>query len=74
MDALSFRLEDAESTASDKDLMNAAMFFMYTNELKKASQAVQKVIDNNPANLNAIALKGWIYLSAPKEDYVLKGS
>jgi hypothetical protein len=55
-------MEDAEAQASDKDLMNAATFFMYTNELKKASNAVQKVIDNNPSNLNALTLKGWIYL------------
>ena len=37
VDAISFRLEDAESSAGDKDFMNAAMFFMHINELKKAS-------------------------------------
>lgn len=30
------------------------------------------MIDSNPSNLNSLALKGWIYLSAPKEDYVNK--
>lgn len=28
----------------------------------------QKVIDNNPNNLSAHTIKGWIYLSAPKEE------
>ena len=26
----------------------------------------------NPGNLNALALKGWIYLTAQKEDFHLK--
>jgi len=40
--------------------------------LKRASKTIQRVIDNNNANLNAISIKGWIYLQAPKEDYVDK--
>lgn len=42
------------------------------NELKRASKTIQRVIDNNNSNLNAISVKGWIYLQAPKEDYVDK--
>lgn len=48
------------------------MFFLHVNELKRASKTIQRVIDNNNANLNAISIKGWIYLQAPKEDYVDK--
>lgn len=72
VDQLTFSSDEIESQASDKDLINAATFFLHVNELKKASQTVQKVIESNSSNLNAIALKGWIYLNAPKEDYVNK--
>lgn len=40
--------------------------------MKRASKTIQRVIDNNNANLNAISVKGWIYLQAPKDDYVDK--
>lgn len=69
---LKFSSESVESQASDKDLMNAALFFLHVNELKRASKTIQKVIDSNPNNLNAVAVKGWVYLSAPKEEYVNK--
>ena len=72
VDALSFQSETAEQQANDKDLLTASTFYLHVNELKKATQTLQRVIDNNPSNLNALALKGWIYLSAPKEDYVNK--
>lgn len=69
---LKYSAESAQSTASDKDLINAALFYLHINELKRASQTVMSVIDSNPSNLNAIAIKGWIYLSAPKSEYVEK--
>ena len=69
---LKFTAETAESQASDKDLLNAALFFLHVNELKRASKTIQKVIDSNPNNLNAVAVKGWVYLNAPKEEYVEK--
>ena len=64
--------ENAEATASDRDLLNASIFYLHINELKRASQTVMGVIEANPSNLNAIAIKGWIYLAAPKADYVEK--
>jgi tetratricopeptide repeat protein 21B len=66
---LKFAQESAESTASDKDMLNAALFYLHIKELKRASTTVMTVIDSNPSNLNAIAIKGWIYLAAPKSDY-----
>ena len=32
-----------------------------------------KVLENNPGNLSAKSLKGWIYLNAPKEELQQKG-
>ncbi len=58
--------------ASDKDLLTAATFLWHTSQLKKAGQVVQKVIENNASSLGAHTLKGWIYLSAPKEEYQVK--
>ena len=69
---LKFESENVEEQASDKDLFHAALFFLHVKELKRASKTVQKVIDSNPNNLNACSLKGWIYLSAPKPEYVEK--
>ena len=72
IETLKFTAEGAEQQASDKDLLNAALFFLHVNELKRASKTIQKVIDSNPNNQNAVAVKGWIYLNAPKEEYVEK--
>jgi len=69
---LKYNGENIESSASDKDLLHTALFFLHVGELKRASKSIQRVIDNNSANLNAISVKGWIYLAAPKEDYVDK--
>lgn len=55
--------------ASDKDLITAATFLWHTSQFKRAGQVVQKVIDNNSNNWGAQTLKGWIYLSAPKEEF-----
>lgn len=72
VESLQFSQENAQNTASDRDLINTALFYLHINELKRASQTIMGVIDSNPSNLNAIALKGWIYLAAPKSDYVEK--
>ena len=58
--------------ASDKDLIAAATFLWHTQQFKKAGQVVQKVMDNNANSLAAQTIKGWIYLSAPKEEYQQK--
>ena len=72
VDSLKFSSETVEESASDKDLFNAALFYLHVNELKRASKTIQKVIDSNPSNLNAISAKGWVYLAAPKPEYVEK--
>lgn len=72
IDTLTITLDEKESMASDKDLLTAATFLWHTSQLKKAGQVVQKVIENNPSSLAAHTIKGWIYLSAPKEEYQLK--
>ena len=54
--------------ASDKDLITAATFLWHTQQFKRAGQLAQKVLDNNSSSLAAITLKGWIYLSTPKEE------
>jgi tetratricopeptide repeat protein 21B len=72
VDSLNFSAESALQTASDKDLLNASLFFLHINELKRASQTITGVIDSNPSNINAIAIKGWIYLAAPKPEYMEK--
>jgi hypothetical protein len=41
--------------------------------LKRAGQIIQKVLEQNPAHLNALAIKGWLYLTTPKEDLHQKG-
>ena len=72
VDSLKMSAQSAESTASDRDLLTASLFFLHINELKRASQSVMNVINSNPSNFNAIEIKGWIYLAAPKSDYVEK--
>jgi len=54
--------------AADKDLITAATFLWHTGQIKRAGQVVQKVLEQNPNNLSALSVKGWIYLSAPKEE------
>lgn len=51
----------------------AAQFLWHTTQLKRAGQIIQKVLENNPNNLPAIAVKGWIYMSTPKEELHQKG-
>ena len=58
--------------ASDKDLITAATFLWHTSQFKRAGQVVQKVLDNNSNSLAAQTIKGWIFLSAPKEEYHAK--
>lgn len=55
--------------ASDKDLYVAATFLYHINQFKRAGQYTQKILDNTGGgNQNSICLKGWIYLSTPKEE------
>ena len=65
--------DEKEEQASDKDLLVAAQFLWHTTQLKRAGQLIQKVLENNPNNLPAIAIKGWIYMSTPKEELHQKG-
>lgn len=72
VETLKMSAESAEATASDRDLLNASLFYLHISELKRASQTIMGVIEANPSSLNAIAIKGWIYLAAPKADYMEK--
>lgn len=55
--------------ASDKDLICTATFLWHTNQLKRAGQITQKLIDANSNNsTQAQCIKGWIYLSSTKEE------
>lgn len=72
VESLKMAADSAESTASDRDLLNASLFYLHINELKRASQTIMSVIEANPSSLNAIAIKGWVYLAAPKADYMEK--
>jgi len=73
VDNLKYSQENAHNTASDRDLINASLFYLHIKELKRASQTITGVIESNQSNLNAIAIKGWVYLGAPKPEYVEKG-
>lgn len=56
VETLKLSAESAESSASDKDLLNASLFFLHINELKRASQTVMNVINSNSSNLGANTL------------------
>jgi hypothetical protein len=48
------QLEEREEMASDRDLMAAATFLWHTQQLKRAGQIVQKLIEaNSNASINA---------------------
>ena len=68
IDTLTITLDEKESMASDRDLLTAGTFLWHTSQFKKAGTVVQKLLDNNANSLTAQTLKGWIYLSAPKEE------
>ena len=68
VDTLTITLDEKEGMASDRDLLTAATFLWHTQQFKRAGQVVQKLLDNNASSLTAQTLKGWIYLSAPKEE------
>ena len=65
---LSLEQESREEVAADKDLQTAATFLWHCQKYKAAGQICQKIIDASGGNANAIALKGWIFLSSPKEE------
>lgn len=58
--------------AGDKDLLVSATFLWHNLQFKRAGQYVQKIIDNTNGSQNSVCLKGWIFLSAPKEELQLK--
>lgn len=69
IDTFDMQLDEREEMASDKDLMCAATFLWHTQQLKRAGQIVQKLIDNGAHNATqAQCIKGWIYLSSYKEE------
>ena len=68
IDTLTITLDEKESMASDRDLPTAGTFMWHTQQFKRGGQVVQRLLDNNAGSLTAQTLKGWIYLSAPKEE------
>jgi len=72
IDTLSLELDSREEMASDKDLMVAATFLWHCQQFKRAGQYTQKIIDNTGGSQNSVCLKGWIFLSAPKEELQMK--
>lgn len=46
IDTFVLQMEDREESASDRDLMCAATFLWHTQQLKRAGQIVQKLIDS----------------------------
>jgi CRISPR/Cas system endoribonuclease Cas6 (RAMP superfamily) len=65
-------MDNREEMASDRDLSVAASFLWHNQQFKKAGFYCQKIIDSTGGNQNSICLKGWIYLSTPKEELQLK--
>lgn len=61
-------MDEREEMANDRDLITAASFLQFNNQFKKAGQIINKCLESNSANLNAQAVRGWIYLSTMKED------
>tara|TARA_B110000285_G_C15081688_1_gene593863 strand:- start:987 stop:1625 length:639 start_codon:yes stop_codon:yes gene_type:complete len=69
IDTLTLEIDNREEMASDKDLYVAATFLYHINQFKRAGVYTQKILDNTAGgNQNSICLKGWIYLSTPKEE------
>lgn len=65
-------MDGREDRATDRDLSTATTFLWHCQQFKRAGQLCQKIIDNTASSQNSICLKGWIYLSTPKEELQLK--
>lgn len=73
IDTYNLEMDNREEMASDKDLFVAASFLWHIQQFKRAGQYCQKIIDaTGGGNANSICLKGWIFLSTPKEELQLK--
>ena len=68
IDTYELTLDEREENASDKDLICCATFLWHTQQLKRAGQIVNKVLETNQGSLAALTLKGWIYFATQKED------
>ena len=68
IDTYNLTLDEREENASDKDLICCATFLWHTQQLKRAGQIVNKLIENNQGSLVAQTLKGWIYFATGKDD------
>jgi tetratricopeptide repeat protein 21B len=72
IDTLTLEMDNREEMASDRDLSTATTFLWHCQQFKRAGQLCQKIIDNTGGNPNSVCLKGWIYLSTPKEELQMK--
>ena len=68
IDTFVLTMDEREEMANDRDLITAASFLQFNSQFKKAGQIINKCLESNSANLNAQAVRGWIYLSTMKED------
>ena len=68
IDTLNMELESREEVAGDRDMMAAATFLWHCQKYKQAGQLVQKILDATGGSQNAVCLKGWIFLSSPKDE------
>ena len=68
IDTYVVELESREELAGDRDLLCAATFLCHIQQLKKAGQQIQKLLEINPGNLNAQAIRGWIYHKTGKDE------
>ncbi len=65
-------MDEREEMANDRDLITAATFLWHISQFKRAGQVINKCLESNSANLNAQAIRGWVYLSTMKEDLQVK--
>jgi len=74
VDTLTVDMDNREEMASDKDLYTAACFLWHISQFRRASTYLQKIIDNTGGHQNSSCIKGWIFLSAPKEELHAKSA
>ena len=61
-------MDEREEMANDRDLITAATFMWHISQFKKAGQVINKCLESNNMNLNAQAVRGWIYLATMKDE------
>lgn len=65
---LQTRIEVEERTASDAPCIHLASFYLYTKSKERARGLVERVLRNQPDNVAAEVLLGWIIISQQQDD------